>query len=87
MTGKIVLGAAIVFLVLLAFLVIALIISPKSIEEQEAERKLEMQRANIKVSFSERLVMVGTAFLFLGLPCILILAAMAALAMLLFGLL
>ena len=42
MTGKIVLGAAIVFLVLLAFLVIALVISPKSIEEQEAEDAAQM---------------------------------------------
>ena len=60
---------------------------PELSEEQEAERKLEMQRANLKVSFSERLVMTGTAFLFLGLPCILILAVMALLAMLLFGML
>lgn len=42
MTGKIVLGAAIVFLVLLAFLVIALVISPKSLEEQEAEDAAQM---------------------------------------------
>ena len=42
MTGKIVLGAAIVFLVLLAFLVIALIISPKSIEKQEADDAAKM---------------------------------------------
>lgn len=60
---------------------------PELTEEQEVERKLEMQRDNIKVSFSERLVMVGTAFLCLGLPCVLILGIMAALAMLLFGLL
>ena len=60
---------------------------PQLTEEQEAERKLELQRADLKVSFSERLVMVGTAFVCLGLPCILILAIMAALAMLLFGLL
>lgn len=56
-------------------------------EEQEAERKLELQKADLKVSFSERLVMIGTAFLCLGLPCILILLVVAALAMLLFGLL
>ena len=60
---------------------------PELNEEQEAERKLEMQHAGLKVSFSERLVMIGTAFVCLGLPCILILAIMAGLAMLLFGLL
>ena len=60
---------------------------PEVTEEQEAERKLELQKADLKVSFSERLVMVGTAFLCLGLPCILILIVVAALAMLLFGLL
>jgi hypothetical protein len=60
---------------------------PELTEEQEAERKLELQKAGLKVSFSERLVMIGTAFLCLGLPCILILLVVAALAMLLFGLL
>ena len=60
---------------------------PELTEEQEAERKLELQKADLKVSFSERLVMIGTAFLCLGLPCILILIVVAALAMLLFGLL
>ena len=60
---------------------------PELTEEQEAERKLELQKADLKVSFSERLVMIGTAFLCLGLPCILILLVGAALAMLLFGLL
>ena len=60
---------------------------PEQTEEQEAERKLELQKADLKVSLSERLVMVGTAFLCLGLPCILILLVVAALAMLLFGLL
>ena len=59
---------------------------PELTEEQEAERKLELQKADLKVSFSERLVMIGTAFLCLGLPCILILLVVAALAMLLFGL-
>ena len=38
---------------------------PEVTEEQEAERRQEMQRAGIKVGFSERLVMIGTAFLFL----------------------
>ena len=60
---------------------------PELTEEQEAERKLELQKADLKVSFSERLVMIGTAFLCLGMPCILILLVVAALAMLLFGLL
>ena len=60
---------------------------PELTEEQEAERKVELQKADLKVSFSERLVMIGTAFLCLGLPCILILLVVAALAMLLFGLL
>ena len=60
---------------------------PELTEEQEAERKLELQKADLKVSFSERLVMIGTAFLCLGLPCILVLLVVAALAMLLFGLL
>ena len=60
---------------------------PELTEEQEAERKLELQTADLKVSLSERLVMIGTAFLCLGLPCILILLVVAALAMLLFGLL
>ena len=60
---------------------------PELTAEQEAERKLELQKADLKVSFSERLVMIGTAFLCLGLPCILILLVVAALAMLLFGLL
>ena len=60
---------------------------PQLTEEQEAERKLEMQKADLKVSFSERLVMIGTAFVCLGLPCILILIVVAAVAMLLFGLL
>ena len=60
---------------------------PELTEEQEAERKLEMQKADLKVGLSDRLVMVGTAFLFLGLPCILILVVVAALSMLLFGLL
>ena len=60
---------------------------PELTEEQEAERKLELQKADLKVSLSERLVMIGTAFLCLGLPCILILLVVAALAMLLFGLL
>ena len=59
---------------------------PELTEEQEAERKLEMQKADLKVSFSDRLVMIGTAFLFLGLPCILILLAIGFLSMLLFGL-
>ena len=60
---------------------------PELTEEQEAERRLELQKSGIKVGFSERLVMIGTAFLCLGLPCILILIVVAALAMLLFGLL
>ena len=60
---------------------------PELTEEQEAERKLEMQKADLKVGLSDRLVRVGTAFLFLGLPCILILIVVAALSMLLFGLL
>ena len=60
---------------------------PELTEEQEAERKLEMQKADLKVGLSDRLVMVGTALLFLGLPCILILIVVAALSMLLFGLL
>lgn len=60
---------------------------PELTEEQEAERKLEMQKADLKVGLSDRLMMVGTAFLFLGLPCILILIVVAALSMLLFGLL
>ena len=60
---------------------------PELTEEQEAERKLEMQKADLKVGLSDRLVIVGTAFLFLGLPCILILIVVAALSMLLFGLL
>lgn len=60
---------------------------PELTEEQEAERKLEMQKADLKVGLSDRLVMMGTAFLFLGLPCILILIVVAALSMLLFGLL
>ena len=60
---------------------------PELTEEQEAEHKLEMQKADLKVELSDRLVMVGTAFLFLGLPCILILIVVAALSMLLFGLL
>jgi len=60
---------------------------PELTEEQEAERKLEMQKADLKVGLSDRLVMVGTAFLFLGLPCILSLIVVAALSMLLFGLL
>ena len=60
---------------------------PEVTEEQEAERRQEMQRAGIKVGFSERLVMIGTAFLCLGLPCILILLAIGLLSMLLFGLL
>ena len=60
---------------------------PELTEEQEAERKLEMQKADLKVGLSDRLVMVGTAFLFLALPCILILIVVAALSMLLFGLL
>lgn len=59
---------------------------PELTEEQEAERRLEMQRAGIKVGLSDRLVMIGTAFLFLGLPCILILLAVGFLSMLLFGL-
>ena len=60
---------------------------PELTEEQDAERNLELQKAGLKVSFSERLVMIGTAFLCLGLPCILILIVVEALAMLLFGLL
>ena len=60
---------------------------PELTEEQEAERKLEMQKADLKVGLSDRLVMMGTSFLFLGLPCILILIVVAALSMLLFGLL
>ena len=60
---------------------------PELTEEQEAERRLELQKANLKVSFSERLVMVGTAFLCLGLPCILVLVVLSLLSMLLFGLL
>ena len=60
---------------------------PELTEEQEAERRLELQKSGIKVGFSERLVMIGTAFLCLGLPCILILLAIGLLSMLLFGLL
>ncbi len=59
---------------------------PELTEEQEAERRLEMQRSGIKVGFSDRLLMIGTAFLCLGLPCILILLAVGFLSMLLFGL-
>ena len=42
MTGKIILGAVIVFLVLMALMVIALVISPRSIEEQEADDAAQM---------------------------------------------
>ena len=41
----------------------------------------------VRVSLSDRLAMVGTAFVFLFLPCILILLVICGLAMLLFGLL
>ena len=55
---------------------------PQLTEEQEKERDKEMEK--VRASLSDRLAMVGTAFVFLFLPCILILLVICGLAMLLF---
>ena len=56
---------------------------PKLTAEQEEERRREISDMNF--SFSDRLAMVGSAFLWIFLPCVLILVGLAALVLFLFG--
>lgn len=56
---------------------------PKLTAEQEEERRREISDMNF--SFSDRLAMVGSAFLWIFLPCVLVLVGLAALVLFLFG--
>ena len=58
---------------------------PELTPEQETERRQEL--SDLKTTLSDRLVMVGTAFVCLFLPCMLILILLGLASMWLFGLL
>lgn len=52
-----------------------------------AEQELDGEAEHIDVSVSDELVMIGTAFLVIVIPCILILLGISLLSMWIFGLL
>lgn len=56
---------------------------PTLTPQQEAERKKELE--TVHVGLGDRLLMIGTAFVCLVLPCALILAGLGLLMLWLFG--
>ncbi len=56
---------------------------PQLTPEQEEERRREL--SDLDVSFSDRLAMIGSAFLWIFLPCVLVLVGLSALVLFLFG--
>lgn len=52
----------------------------------EIEQEPNENEEKIKVSFGDQLVMIGTAFIVIVIPCVLVLLGIALLSMLLFGL-
>ena len=54
-------------------------------EEEERKRRKELE--DVKITWSDRMVMVGTAFVCIFLPCVLILLALVLIVMFVFRLL
>lgn len=52
----------------------------------EIEQEPNENEEKIKVSFGDQLVMIGTAFVVIVIPCILVLLALSLLSMWIFGL-
>lgn len=52
----------------------------------EIEQEPNENEEKIKVSFGDQLVMMGTAFIVIVIPCILVLLALSLLSMWIFGL-
>lgn len=52
----------------------------------EIEQEPNENEEKIKVSFGDQLVMIGTAFIVIVIPCILVLLALSLLSMWIFGL-
>lgn len=52
----------------------------------EIEQEPNENEENIKVSFGDQLVMMGTAFIVIVIPCVLVLLALSFLSMWIFGL-
>ena len=52
----------------------------------EIEQEPNENEEKIKVSFGDQLVMIGTAFIVIVIPCVLVLLALSLLSMWLFGL-
>lgn len=53
---------------------------------EEIEQEPNENEEKIKVSFGDQLVMMGTAFIVIVIPCILVLLALSLLSMWIFGL-
>lgn len=53
---------------------------------EEIEQEPNENEENIKVPFGDQLVMMGTAFIVIVIPCILVLLALSFLSMWIFGL-
>ena len=52
----------------------------------EIEQEPNGNEEKIKVSFGDQLVMIGTAFIVIVIPCVLVLLALSLLSMWIFGL-
>lgn len=52
----------------------------------EIEQEPNENEEKIKVSFGDQLVMIGTAFVVIVIPCVLVLLALSLLSMWIFGL-
>ena len=53
---------------------------------EEIEQEPNENEEKIKVSFGDQLVMIGTAFIVIVIPCVLVLLALSLLSMWIFGL-
>lgn len=53
---------------------------------EEIEQEPNENEEKIKVSFGDQLVMMGTAFVVIVIPCVLVLLALSLLSMWIFGL-
>lgn len=53
---------------------------------EEIEQEPNENEEKIKVSFGDQLVMMGTAFIVIVIPCVLVLLALSFLSMWIFGL-
>ena len=53
---------------------------------EEIEQEPNENEEKIKVSFGDQLVMMGTAFIVIVIPCVLVLLALSLLSMWIFGL-